>query len=55
MEYTIEQFQQDFEIAPNMSTKSDVLTKALNELDLSNPEVKEVLTQYNINKSRYGL
>lgn len=46
MEYTIEQFQQDFEIAPNTSAKSDVLNKALNELDLSNPEVKEILTQY---------
>jgi hypothetical protein len=46
MNYTIEQFQTDFEMAPNVDAKSDILTKALNELDFSIPEAKEVLLQY---------
>ena len=46
MKYTIEQFQNEFELAPNVDAKSDILSKALNELDFTIPEVKEVMTQY---------
>jgi hypothetical protein len=46
MNYTIEQFQTDFELAPNPDAKSEILTKALNELDFSIPEVKEIMLQY---------
>jgi len=46
MEYTIEQFEIDFESAPNPEAKSEVLYKALDNLDVEDPNVKEVLGQY---------
>ncbi len=46
MEYTIEQFEIDFESAPNPEAKSEVLYKALDNLDIEDPNVKEVLSQY---------
>lgn len=53
MKYTIEQFQNEFELAANVDAKSDILTKALNELDFAIPEVKEVMTQYKNELSDY--
>jgi hypothetical protein len=46
MEYTIEQFEIDFESAPNPEAKSEVLYKALDNLNVEDPNVKEVLGQY---------
>jgi len=46
MEYTIEQFQIDFESAPNPEAKSEVLYKALDNLNVEDSNVKEVLSQY---------
>lgn len=46
MEYTIEQFEIDFESAPNPDSKSEVLYKALDNLNVEDPNVKEVLSQY---------
>ena len=46
MEYTIEQFEIDFESAPNPEAKSEVLYKALDKLNVEDPNVKEVLGQY---------
>lgn len=45
MEYTIEQFQIDFESA-STDEKSEALIKALDNLDISDPDVKETLSQY---------
>lgn len=46
MNYTIEQFQIDIEEATNTDAKSEILIKAIGELDASNPEVKEIILQY---------
>lgn len=46
MEYTIEQFEIDFESAPNPEDKSKVLYKALDNLDVEDTSVKELLSQY---------
>ena len=45
MEYTIEQFEIDFESA-STDEKSEVLIKALDNLNASDPDVKEVLSHY---------
>jgi len=45
MKYTIEQFEIDFESATT-DEKSEVLIKALDNLDVSDPEVMATLSQY---------
>ena len=45
MQYTIEQFEIDFESATT-DEKSEVLIKALDNLDASDPDVMETLSQY---------
>ena len=45
MQYTIEQFEIDFESATT-DEKSEVLIKALDNLDASDPNVMETLSQY---------
>lgn len=45
MQYTIEQFQIDFELATT-DEKSELLIKALDNLDINDPDVKEILSQY---------
>ena len=45
MKYTIEQFEIDFESATT-DEKSEVLLKALDNLDASDPNVMETLSQY---------
>jgi len=45
MQYTIEQFEIDFESATT-DEKSEVLIKALDNLDTSDPDVMETLSQY---------
>jgi hypothetical protein len=45
MQYTIEQFEIDFESATT-DEKSEVLIKALDNLDASDPDVIETLSQY---------
>jgi hypothetical protein len=45
MQYTIEQFEIDFESATT-DEKSEVLIKALDNLDVSDPDVMETLSQY---------
>ena len=47
MKYTIEQFELDFENAPNLEQKHDILTKAFSEIDI-NPITKELLSNYKI-------
>jgi len=46
MKYTIEQFEIDFESAPNPEAKSEVLYKALDNLNVDDPSVKELLSGY---------
>jgi len=45
MEYTIEQFEIDFESATD-DKKSEILIKALDNLDISDPNIKEIIYQY---------
>ena len=45
MKYTLEQFEIDFENAPD-SMKLNVLSNAIDELDLSDPEVRNRLQDY---------
>lgn len=45
MQYTIEQFEIDFESATT-DGKSEVLIKALDNLDVSDPNIMETLSQY---------
>jgi hypothetical protein len=45
MQYTIEQFEIDFESATT-DEKSEVLIKALDNLDVSDPDVMATLSQY---------
>jgi len=45
-EYTLDQFELDFENAVNIESKHEVLTKALDTFDSSDPIVKETLLKY---------
>lgn len=45
-DYTIEQFELDFEDAPNLELKRDVLRKALETFDVSDIDIKETLLKY---------
>jgi hypothetical protein len=44
--YTIEQFELDFEDAPNLEAKRDVLRTALETFDVSDIDIKETLLKY---------
>ena len=45
MEYTIEQFEKEFESATD-DMKSEILIKALDNLDVTNPNIKNKLLDY---------
>lgn len=45
MEYTIEQFEKEFESATD-DMKSEILLKALDNLDVTNPDIKNKLLDY---------
>jgi len=44
--YTINQFEIDFDNAPNLESKHGVLTKALDIFDDSDPDIKESLSNH---------
>lgn len=45
-EYTLDQFELDFEDASNLEIKREVLSKALDNFDCSDPIVMETLSKY---------
>ena len=46
MEYTIEQFELDFENSYSLESKREVLEKALDTFDVTDSEIKETLLKY---------
>lgn len=44
--YTIEQFESEFDDAPNLESKHGILTKALNIFDMSDPIIKDTLSKH---------
>jgi len=44
--YTIEEFESEFEDAPNLESKHGILTKALDIFDVNDPIVKETLLKH---------
>ena len=46
MEYTIEQFEIDFDNSYSLETKREVLEKALDTFDVSDSDIKETLLKY---------
>jgi len=44
--YTIDQFESDFEDAPNLESKHTILKKALDIFNVSDPDVKETLLKH---------
>jgi hypothetical protein len=46
MEYTVEQFEIDFDNSYSLESKREVLEKALDTFDVSDSEIKETLLKY---------
>lgn len=46
MEYTIEQFKEDFEDAPTIEMKHELMSNALEKFDLTDPDIASVISDY---------
>ena len=53
--YTLEQFESYFDLADNLVDKNNVISKAIDNLDLSSLEVKKALLRFHIEVKYYKL